>query len=76
MTTPYHQREFVALLADGAGPMTIVLLGNKSYNILEAPDYNFDFLNASTGEFWIVTDPSLPNLGTIGSSDGSVPFSP
>jgi len=68
-----HHREFVAQLADGAGPLTIELLGNTSYNLVPLGEFNFDFLNAGSGTLLYVTDPGIPNLGTIGSSNGSVP---
>jgi len=72
----YHHREFVARLAPGAGPFTVELLGNKSYNILTPTEYNFDFLNSSLNALLYSTDAESTNFGAIGSSDGSVPLPP
>ena len=68
-----QHREFVAGLASGAGPMTVELRGNASYNLVPPGEFNYDFFNASGSTLLYVTDPGAPNLGTIGSSDGSVP---
>lgn len=68
-----QRREFVTGLAGGAGPTVVELRGNASYNQVPPGEFNFDFLNASGSPLVYVTDPAAPNLGTIGSSDGSVP---
>jgi len=68
-----QQREFVAGLASGAGPMIVELRGNASYNLVPPAEFNFDFFNASGSTLLYVTDPGAPNVGTLGSSDGSVP---
>ncbi len=67
-----QHREFVAGLAAGAGPMTVELRGNASYNLVPPGEFNYDFFNAGGSTLLYVTDPGAPNLGTIGSSDGSV----
>jgi hypothetical protein len=68
-----QQREFVAGLASGAGPMIVELRGNASYNLVPPGAFNFDFFNAGGSPLLYVTDPGAPNVGTLGSSDGSVP---
>ncbi len=68
-----QHREFVAGLASGAGPMIVELRGNASYNLVPPGEFNYDFFNASSSTLLYVIDPGAPNLGTIGSSDGSVP---
>ncbi|MCU0871842.1 MAG: right-handed parallel beta-helix repeat-containing protein [Pirellulaceae bacterium] len=68
-----QQREFLAGLASGAGPMIVELRGNASYNLVPSGEFNFDFFNASGSTLLYVTDPGAPNVGTLGSSDGSVP---
>lgn len=68
-----QHREFVAGLASGAGPMLVELRGNASYNLVPPGEFNYDFLNAGSSILLYVTDPDVPNLGTVGSSDGSVP---
>jgi hypothetical protein len=68
-----QQREFVAGLASGAGPMIVELRGNASYNLVPPGEFNFDFFNAGGSTLLYVTDPGAPNVGTLGSSDGSVP---
>jgi len=65
-------REFVASLAGGAGPTVVELRGNASYNAVPAGEFNFDFLNAGGGPLVYVIDPAAPNVGMLGSSDGSV----
>ncbi len=66
-----QRREFVARLGTGAGPLTVGLDENQSYNELPSGQFNYDFLNASSSDLlYEITD---PNFGTIGSSDGSVP---
>ena len=67
-----QQREFVAGLASGAGPMIVELRGTR-YNLVPPGDFNFDFFNAGGSTLLYVTDPGAPNVGLLGSSDGSVP---
>jgi len=66
-------REFVARLGSGAGTFHVDLSGNKSYNS-PIVNYNFDFLNL--GGLGLLYQDDGTNLGTIGSSDGSVPPPP
>jgi hypothetical protein len=53
--------------------MIVELRGNASYNLVPPGEFNYDFFNASSSTLLYVIDPGAPNLGTIGSSDGSVP---
>jgi hypothetical protein len=65
-----QQREFVARLGNGAGYWTVELSGNRSYNQPPPGEFNYDFLDLGGMGLLYLDDGT--NVGTIGSSDGSV----
>lgn len=71
LTAGQQHGEFATRLGPGAGPLTVRMDGNTSFNHVQTGEFNFDFLNASP--FDLQYELVTPNLGTIGSSDGSVP---
>jgi hypothetical protein len=67
-----NSREFFTSLGAGGGPLLVRLNGNSSSNQVPATQYNYDFSKALATDS-LIYEITRPNVGTVGSSDGSVP---
>ena len=56
----------------GNGTMSLLLDNNTSLNQVDPGQFNFDLLNTGGGQFELFDFGNSTNVGTVGSSDGSV----